>query len=223
MKRLIIIAILLFASVSWAGCKEDVCKSDTLPKYFTQESRAAGPITAPIQLARMGVVVAGAGVAASGGTATVGYTDYTSSATQTVGRIYCYGPHATTGTGAATVTKISAYFACTSAGQDIKLGLYTDSAGRPASPVAQPTEFLNIGELAAGWHDYTVDIAITKGSTYWVCINVEGSDSFARYYLTTTGIKRDYDANAYANAWADPFVSTATGAEEGAMTFTYSW
>jgi len=43
MKKYIIIAILLLASVSWAGCKDDVCKHD------------------PIQLARMNAYVLGAG------------------------------------------------------------------------------------------------------------------------------------------------------------------
>jgi hypothetical protein len=177
-----------------------------------------------------GSVLKGVSCNTAASSATVGWTSYTTQGTLLTGsRLYCYGPFATTGSGSATVSKISIYNETASETVDMKLGLYTDSTGVPGSIVGTETEFANFGDiggegLPAGWHDYTVSYSITLGSSYHICLDVSAS-SVAYVYSDggTEGTNMNYMASAYANAWPASFTSGGTGASKRAVTMYYTW
>jgi hypothetical protein len=168
--------------------------------------------------------------AGSSASNTVGWTDYSSQGTKLVGsRIYCYGPFATTGSGTATVSKISIYNETASEAVDMKIGLYADSTGVPGAIVSSATEFLNFGDiggegLPAGWHDYTVNYSITLGSSYHICINVSVSDQVYVYSDGgTTGTNLNYMTDDYSTTFPETFTSGGTGAAKRAVKMYYTW
>jgi len=105
-----------------------------------------------------------------------------------------------------TVTSIFLYSRETDSGQDVKVGIYTDSAGDPnALTSGSPEAFNNCGPWDEEWHEFTpVEIPVTSGAYYWIAANNNQAMTEVWYDDDAPGAF-PVDSLSYQSSWNDPF------------------
>ena len=122
-------------------------------------------------------------------------------------------------TGTCNVSKIALYHS-SAGGGDIAFGIYTNPSGVPVAIVGTETRFPG-GVVSLDWHEYNVDYTLTCGTSYYLCLNSEGDNTWKyeaannRYY---------YKSNAYADAWPST-LSDLTGPINATISIKayYTW
>jgi hypothetical protein len=165
----------------------------------------------PIRSDSMQMIGFGAG---GGGTENIGYEEVgDTSGYQGNADVKCSALDTAGHTG--TITSIYIYSINEDAGQDVYLGVYTDSGGVP-NTLVENQEFTNIGTWAEGWHQFTgLSISVTASNSYWLCWQYSIDAVTTHFWYDTFGTRYvDYSAT-YGN-WNSPFVN------DSSTTATYS-
>ena len=123
-----------------------------------------------------------------------------------------------------TFQTISMYFACSSASQDLKLGLYDGATASTAALVGY-LEYANPGVVAAGWHDLDVSgqgWSAVAGHSYWIGYNT--NDTAINYYYDESGANSGYALlQTYTNAWPDPYGAGSGGTKLRSLKATIAY
>lgn len=160
--------------------------------------------------------------AAAGGSEVLGVS--TGSSTHAVGAdtLVLFAMFTPTQTGR--ITNISLYGSNGNSDNDIKLGLYVNSAGTPGALAAASVEFTgaSVGTWTNAWKNFTVDMAVTASVSYWLALNQSTGSSLTLYYDALSAYCK-YKTVAYANAWPDPAGTVSNLDRQYRILLTNTW
>lgn len=106
----------------------------------------------------------------------------------------------------ANITSIKIYSKNTSVTEDVKIGVYQDNTGVPGEKIGTEKEFSNIGAYPEQWKDFSgLNLPVTAGNSYWLCVEVSEATSFSVYYDSLSGTNRYLKDKTYSNPWPSSF------------------
>lgn len=195
MKKLILILLLLLSitGVSWA-----------------EEGMETNP---PPDRVALLATISSAYTVATGGSGTWGITSPGASwSFPSTSRDQCY-KIPTTAPQTGSITTAYVYIRNnTSYANEVKLAVYGDTGGSPASRVCvtaaiSMAAYENYG--SGGWKSSACSGSITSGNTYWFCVHGNvGTTSEVAFDVVTSGDEKEYGVTGYADAFPNPMSGT---------------